>query len=52
MGADNIADHGGDPDLLTVSGHSAGAHLATMLFDGDERPSGIKARCCSAAFTT
>ncbi|WP_202294561.1 alpha/beta hydrolase [Mesorhizobium sp. 131-2-1] len=40
---DHIADHGGNPGLLTVSGHSAGAHLATMLFDGDNRPSGIKA---------
>jgi arylformamidase len=40
---DHIAGHGGNPDLLTVSGHSAGAHLATMLFDGDSRPSGIKA---------
>ncbi|WJI75152.1 MULTISPECIES: alpha/beta hydrolase [unclassified Mesorhizobium] len=40
---DNVVHHGGDPDLLTVSGHSAGAHLATMLFDGDKRPSGIKA---------
>ena len=40
---DHIADHGGDPNLLTVSGHSAGAHLATLLFDGDNRPSGIKA---------
>ncbi|MER9492534.1 MULTISPECIES: alpha/beta hydrolase [unclassified Mesorhizobium] len=40
---DNVAHHGGNPGLLTVSGHSAGAHLATMLFDGDERPSGIKA---------
>ena len=38
---DHIADHGGNADLLTVSGHSAGAHLAT-LFD-DSRPSGIKA---------
>ena len=40
---DHIADHGGNPDLLTVSGHSAGAHLATMLFDGDSQPSRIKA---------
>ena len=40
---DHIADHGGNPDLLTVSGHSAGAHLATMLFDDGDRPSGIKA---------
>ncbi|WP_457155853.1 alpha/beta hydrolase, partial [Mesorhizobium sp. P5_C1] len=41
--ADHIADYGGDPGRLTVSGHSAGAHLATMLFDDDSRPSGIRA---------
>lgn len=29
---DHIAEHGGDPSLLTISGHSAGAHLATFLF--------------------
>ncbi|TGP55079.1 alpha/beta hydrolase [bacterium M00.F.Ca.ET.159.01.1.1] len=39
---DHIASYGGDPDQLTVSGHSAGAHLATMLFGGHSRPSGIK----------
>ncbi|WP_312891281.1 alpha/beta hydrolase [Mesorhizobium silamurunense] len=39
---DHIANHDGDPGQLTVSGHSAGAHLATMLFDDDSRPSGIK----------
>ncbi|WP_348526249.1 alpha/beta hydrolase [Mesorhizobium sp.] len=39
---DHIASYGGDPDHLTVSGHSAGAHLATMLFDDNTRPSGIK----------
>lgn len=38
----NIASHGGDPGMLSVSGHSAGAHLATMLFDDDSQPSGIK----------
>jgi arylformamidase len=40
---DNIASYGGDPALVTVSGHSAGAHLATMLFNHDSRPSGIRA---------
>ncbi|RJG41816.1 alpha/beta hydrolase [Mesorhizobium sp. DCY119] len=29
----HIVQYGGDPHLLTVSGHSAGAHLATMLFN-------------------
>lgn len=38
----HIANHGGDPGMLSVSGHSAGAHLATTLFDDDSRPSGIK----------
>src|SRR4051812_17582875 len=27
---EHIAEHGGDPTRLTVSGHSAGAHLATF----------------------
>jgi acetyl esterase/lipase len=27
----NIADHGGDPERVYVSGHSAGAYLATLL---------------------
>lgn len=40
---EQIANYGGDPGLLTVSGHSAGAHLATMLFNDGSRPSGIKA---------
>ncbi|WP_342634086.1 alpha/beta hydrolase [Mesorhizobium tamadayense] len=39
---EHIASQGGNPGMLTVSGHSAGAHLATMLFDDDSRPSGIK----------
>ncbi|MFB9979320.1 alpha/beta hydrolase [Mesorhizobium kowhaii] len=39
---DHIADHGGNPGMLTVSGHSAGAHLATMLFNDDSRSSNIK----------
>ncbi|MCX5493338.1 alpha/beta hydrolase [Kaistia dalseonensis] len=40
---DNIARHGGDPARLTVSGHSAGAHLATFLFNEPDAPSGIEA---------
>ncbi|MBN9216711.1 MAG: alpha/beta hydrolase [Mesorhizobium sp.] len=40
---ERIADHGGDPRHLTVSGHSAGAHLATMLFNDSSPRSGIKA---------
>lgn len=39
----NIAEHGGDPGQLTVSGHSAGAHLATFLFTSDHQPSHIRA---------
>lgn len=41
--AGNIGAYGGDPDRLTVSGHSAGAHLATFLFDATQAPSGIAA---------
>jgi len=39
---ERITDFGGDAGALTVSGHSAGAHLATMLFNDDRRPSGIR----------
>ena len=39
----NIADHGGDASRLTVSGHSAGAHLSTFLFNDPETSSGIGA---------
>lgn len=31
----SIAGFGGDPGAITASGHSAGAHLATFLFDED-----------------
>ncbi|TIT25031.1 MAG: alpha/beta hydrolase [Mesorhizobium sp.] len=39
----NIADYGGNPTALTVSGHSAGAHLATFLFEGEHTPSNVRA---------
>lgn len=39
---DNIARYGGDPDRLTISGHSAGAHLATTLFQHDREPSRVR----------
>ncbi len=39
---DNIAQYGGDPDKLTISGHSAGAHLATTLFQHDRGPSRVR----------
>lgn len=31
----NIARYGGDPKRLSISGHSAGAHLCTFLFSHD-----------------
>lgn len=39
----HIAGYGGDPARLTVSGHSAGAHLASFLFTRDQPPSLIRA---------
>nr|WP_295891951.1 alpha/beta hydrolase [uncultured Devosia sp.] len=40
---DNIAHYGGDPEKLTISGHSAGGHLATTLFLHERGPSGVDA---------
>lgn len=40
---ENIARHGGDPSHLTVSGHSAGAHLASFLFHRASARSGVAA---------
>lgn len=39
----HISDFGGDPQQLTVSGHSAGAHLATFLFNDATAQSTINA---------
>jgi arylformamidase len=40
---DHIGRYGGDAGHLTISGHSAGAHLCTFLFDEDEKSPGIRA---------
>jgi len=40
---ENIASHGGDASRFTVSGHSAGAHLASFLFHRQEAFSGVSA---------
>jgi len=40
---EHIAEHGGDPTRLTVSGHSAGAHLATFLLQEGSNGSQISA---------
>jgi arylformamidase len=33
----NIAEHHGNPEEIYIAGHSAGAHLATMLMTGEEK---------------
>lgn len=40
---EHIASHGGDASRFTVSGHSAGAHLASFLFHRHEAFSGVSA---------
>ena len=40
---EHIAEHGGDPGSLTISGHSAGAHLATFLIQGNSGASDVQA---------
>ena len=38
----HIAGYGGDPERLSVSGHSAGAHLATFLLHAGRRQPAMK----------
>ncbi|MBB3543396.1 MULTISPECIES: alpha/beta hydrolase [unclassified Rhizobium] len=38
----HIASYGGDPLRLSVSGHSAGAHLATFTFEESEKASRVQ----------
>ena len=38
-----IAEYGGDPCRLTVSGHSAGAHLCSLLMGACGAPTGVEA---------
>ncbi|WP_271897204.1 alpha/beta hydrolase [Candidatus Phyllobacterium onerii] len=40
---DHISRYGGDASRLTISGHSAGAHLASFLFQKQAESSGIAA---------
>lgn len=40
---EHISGHGGDGSRFTLSGHSAGAHLATFLFHRDQSFSGVSA---------
>ncbi len=40
---ENITDYDGDPRQLTVSGHSAGAHLASFLFHAGKASFGVQA---------
>jgi arylformamidase len=39
---DYVSDYGGDPSRITVSGHSAGAHLSTFLFHAEDGPSRVQ----------
>ncbi|MCR9256442.1 MAG: alpha/beta hydrolase [Alphaproteobacteria bacterium] len=36
--SDHVAEYGGDPDRITLSGHSAGAHLAALVLAHDWTP--------------
>ena len=46
--AHNIADYNGDPDDITVCGHSAGGHLTAMCALTDWAAYGLPANCSGA----
>ncbi|WP_376095103.1 alpha/beta hydrolase [Roseomonas sp. CCTCC AB2023176] len=51
--AQHAAEFGGDPDRLTLSGHSSGAHLAAVVATGAGGPGRFRqarsGRCCWSA---
>jgi arylformamidase len=48
----HIADHGGDPDRLHISGHSSGGHLSAMVIATDWEAMGLPADTIKAACLT